>query len=46
MKKTLKENRIICTCRKCNKPYSFDVTKGYPFGDLCRSCATGGKKRR
>ena len=45
MKKTAKENRVMCTCRKCNKPYSFDKTKGYRFGDMCRFCATGGNKK-
>lgn len=45
MKKTLKENRVMCVCRKCNKPYSFDKTKGYAFGDKCSFCATGGKKK-
>ena len=44
MKKTLKENRKMCVCRKCNKPYSYDKTKGYAFGELCRACAKGGKK--
>ena len=43
-KKTLMDNRIICTCRKCNKPYSYDKTKGYVFGEMCRECAKGGKK--
>lgn len=43
--KTLKENRVMCTCSKCNKPYSYDKAKGYPFGKLCRFCATGGKKK-
>ena len=37
--KTPKENRVICKCRKCNKPYSYDKTKGYAFGELCRECA-------
>ena len=39
MKKTKKKNRVMCVCRKCNKPYSFDKTKGYAFGSLCRSWA-------
>ena len=39
MKKTLKENRVLCKCRKCNKPYSYDGKRGYKFGNLCRSCA-------
>lgn len=39
MKKTLKENRVVCACRKCNKPYSYDKTKGYAFGEKCRECA-------
>lgn len=43
-KKTLKENRVNCACRKCKKPYSYDKTKGYAFGELCRECAKGGKK--
>ena len=43
-KRTLIENRVNCVCRKCNKPYSFDKTKGYSFGELCRSCASRGKK--
>ena len=42
MKKTVKENRVMCTCRKCNKPYSYDKTKGYAFGDKCRECAKKG----
>jgi Zn finger protein HypA/HybF involved in hydrogenase expression len=42
MKKTLKENRVMCVCRKCNKPYSYDKLKGYAFGDKCRECS---KKR-
>lgn len=37
--KTPKENRVNCTCRKCNKPYSYDKKKGYPFGTMCRECA-------
>lgn len=36
--KTVKENRIVCKCRKCNKPYSYDKFKGYAFGELCREC--------
>lgn len=36
--KTKKENRVICKCRKCNKPYSYDRNKGYSFGELCRHC--------
>ena len=44
-KKTLKENRVVCVCRKCNKPYSYDKTKGYAFGDKCRECVVkGGRK--
>lgn len=42
MKKTLKENRIMFKCRKCNKPYSYDKFKGYAFGDMCRECARNG----
>lgn len=42
--KTLKENRVICKCRKCNKPYSYDKTKGYSFGELCRECGERKKK--
>ena len=37
--KTTKENRVMCKCRKCNKPYSYDKIKGYAFGELCRECA-------
>lgn len=40
MKKTPKENRIMCVCQKCNKPFSYDVKRGYAFGKLCRKCAT------
>lgn len=29
----------MCKCRKCNKPYSYDKMKSYPFGELCRECA-------
>lgn len=44
-KKTLKENRVMCVCAKCNKPYSYDKKKGYAFGEKCRECAAkGGKK--
>ena len=39
MSKTKKENRIMCVCDKCNKPYSYDKTKGYDFGNKCRECA-------
>lgn len=44
MEKTLKENRIMCKCSKCGKPYSYDKHKGYAFGDMCRECATKGGK--
>lgn len=40
MKKIPKENRVICKCKKCNKPYSYDKHKGWAFGELCRECAT------
>ena len=40
MSKTKKEDRIVCVCEKCNKPYSYDKTKGYAFGNKCRECAT------
>ena len=43
MKKVLKENRIVCKCKKCNKPYSYDKRKGYRFDNLCRCCACGKK---
>lgn len=39
LKKTKKEDRIYCTCSKCNKPYSYDKKIGYEFGNLCRKCA-------
>ena len=45
MKKTLKENRIMCACKKCNKPFSYDSNRGYDFGNLCRSCAKPKKKK-
>lgn len=38
MKKTLKEHRVMCKCRKCSKPYSYNKFRGYAFGDLCREC--------
>ncbi len=44
-KKTPKENRIMCKCHKCNKPYSYDNRWGYWFGNLCRSCARPKKKK-
>lgn len=44
MRKTPKQYRINCKCRKCNKPYSYDKRKGYPFGGLCRECAKSVKK--
>jgi hypothetical protein len=45
MKKKIKlKDRVVCQCKKCNKPFSFDVNKGYSFGSLCRECAT--KKRK
>ena len=36
--KTAKENQIVCKCRKCNKPYSYNKFKRYAFGELCREC--------
>lgn len=38
--KVSKENRVLCKCEKCNKPFSYDKRKGYSFGSLCRECAT------
>ena len=43
MSKTKKEDRIMCKCEKCNKPYSYDKHKGYSFGKLCREYATKNK---
>ena len=34
---------FVGRCEKCNKPFSYttnDTKKGYPFGNLCRECAT------
>lgn len=33
-----KENRIITSCSKCNKPFSYDKNKGWEYGLLCREC--------
>lgn len=43
--KIKKKDRAITQCTKCNKPFSFDKNKGWPFGNMCRECATkkGGK---
>lgn len=40
MSKTRKEDRVMCKCEKCTKPFSYDKYKGYSFGKLCRECAT------
>lgn len=39
-KRTPKQNRVMCQCRKCSKPYSYDNRKGEKYGGLCRECAT------
>lgn len=42
--KTKKENRVMCKCEKCKKPYSYNKFKGYPFGKFCRECTRKGVK--
>lgn len=42
-RKVKKENRIVFTCHKCNKPVSYDKYRGYPFGNLCRQCFKKGR---
>lgn len=44
-KKTKLKDRVICQCKKCNKPFSFDVNKKYEFGSLCRECANKNKRK-
>ena len=39
--KTKLEDRIICQCTKCNKPYSYHKNKKWKYGTLCSEC---GKK--
>ena len=36
--KIKKKDIVITQCVYCNKPFSFDKNKGWPFMDMCREC--------